>query len=323
MEAADSMLNFAGEAMKVSIDGADKVLRVTGTAAKNLIVFLYTVFKNRTPSPGEKSVKKMVGTGENIKVCSLKLEDLPAFAKTAKKCGMTYAVALRSNDSGLAELFIREAELDRYNAVVDHLQLNTVGEISSQNAPVIASPEQEAQAEVSVPLEMSDADDVNVFLSDMVTPQNSSIPSRQAPASDVIPVYSGVWNETTDFDALVQEMLQEKTSPEAPERREPVNPTQGGFPSSDEPQKFSQSSTTSPTTPVPIINGKPMTKEKTTPDDVIMAAGSSFQKSGADRFSVLNRAKEIDRTLQQAKEAKALVKEVLPGKAAEKLEIGG
>ena len=74
----------AEQVVRMSLEGAEVALKITGAAAKNLAAALYTVLKDQKKTKGKARIEAMLREKRPLKVYTIKKEDAPEFAKQAK-----------------------------------------------------------------------------------------------------------------------------------------------------------------------------------------------------------------------------------------------
>lgn len=145
----------AEQLIRVSLTGTEIVLRLTGTAAKELAVFLAAALKN----PDRKKEKRAAKHGEtrlatmlqyDTQIFSIKEADLEKFVKSAKNYGILYCAVKNPKDcpDNLCDLMIKASDApkihrmaERYGfttlskATVEHERERTVREASEPPAP--------------------------------------------------------------------------------------------------------------------------------------------------------------------------------------------
>ena len=81
----------AEQVVRMSLEGAEVALKITGAAAKNLAAALYTDLKDQKKTKGKARIEAMLREKRPLKVYTIKKEDCPEFAKQAKGYGILYA----------------------------------------------------------------------------------------------------------------------------------------------------------------------------------------------------------------------------------------
>ena len=97
----------AEQVVRISLEGTEVALKLTGSAAKNIAAMLYAVWKNRdkNKTKGHQRLSAMLKSGKELKVFTVSEEHLKQFATEAKRYGVVYC-ALRGKLSA-ADLIVR------------------------------------------------------------------------------------------------------------------------------------------------------------------------------------------------------------------------
>jgi len=127
-------MNNSGEAaeqiVRMSLEGTEVALKLTGSAAKNIAAGIYAVMKNRDKNKlkGKQRLTSMLKSGKELKVFTVNEEHLKQFAKEAKRYGVVYC-ALRGRDKssdGLVDVMVRAEDASKINRIVERFKLATV-----------------------------------------------------------------------------------------------------------------------------------------------------------------------------------------------------
>ena len=155
-------MNTSGDAaeqiVRLSLEGTEVALKLTGSAAKNIAAMLYAVLKNRdkNKTKGRQRLTAMLKSGKELKVFTVSEEHLKPFAAEAKRYGVVYC-ALRGKEKaadGMVDIMVRAEDASKINRIVERFKLATVDTVSikrdieqtkSENAKTTApsAPEQE------------------------------------------------------------------------------------------------------------------------------------------------------------------------------------
>lgn len=81
----------AEQVVRMSLEGAEFALKISGSAAKNLAAALYTVLKDQKKTKGKARIETMLREKRPMTVYTIKKEDAPEFARQAKGYGILYA----------------------------------------------------------------------------------------------------------------------------------------------------------------------------------------------------------------------------------------
>ena len=118
MNASDS----AEELVRIYLEGVGFTLKIAGEGSKNLIAFLIALSKDNTQTKGKSRITNMIKTGKELKIFTLKENDLKNFSKLAKKYGILYCVlANRKMDKidGVVDIMVRQEDAAKINRLVE------------------------------------------------------------------------------------------------------------------------------------------------------------------------------------------------------------
>ena len=139
-------MNLGGEAadqvVRYSLEGIDHGLRLSGTMAKNLAVFLAAVMKNNQKSYGRISMARMLRENRPLKFFTVPSNRIHEFAKEAKKRGLPYVVIRDRKNPKLCELMVFADDAAKVNRVMDQMELDF---LKSENGEAVQENVREAQ----------------------------------------------------------------------------------------------------------------------------------------------------------------------------------
>lgn len=118
----------ADEFVRLMIEGTEVVARISGVAAKNIAVALYTVMKNKQQTKGKTRLNNMLKTEKELKIFSVKREDLKIFCREAKSYGILYCglISRRNrNLDGMVDIMVRAEDAPRVNRIIERYNLAT------------------------------------------------------------------------------------------------------------------------------------------------------------------------------------------------------
>ena len=127
-------MNHSGDAaeqvVRLSLEGTEVALKLTGSAAKNIAAALYTILKNKdkTKTAGRQRLTSMLKSGKELRVFTLPEEHLRHFTTEAKRYGVVYC-ALRGKEAppdGLVDIMVRAEDASKINRIVERFKLATV-----------------------------------------------------------------------------------------------------------------------------------------------------------------------------------------------------
>ena len=131
-------MNTSGDAaeqiVRMSLEGTEVALKLTGSAAKNIAAMLYAVLKNRdkNKTKGRQRLTAMLKSGKELKVFTVSEDQLKQFATEAKQYGVVYC-ALRGkgkSTDGLVDIMVRAEDASKINRIVERFKLAAVDTVS-------------------------------------------------------------------------------------------------------------------------------------------------------------------------------------------------
>lgn len=81
-------MNTGGDAaeqiVRMSLEGFEVAVKITGAGAKNIAVLLYSILKEEQKTKGKARLTNLLRSGKPLKIYTLKNDDLRKFAQEAK-----------------------------------------------------------------------------------------------------------------------------------------------------------------------------------------------------------------------------------------------
>ena len=126
-------MNTGGDAaeqiVRMSLEGFEVAVKITGAGAKNIAVLLYSILKEEQKTKGKARLTNLLRSGNPLKIYTLKNDDLRKFAQEAKKYGVLYyAMVDRKNKDPKAEVDILAPIEDaaKISRIVERFKLSAV-----------------------------------------------------------------------------------------------------------------------------------------------------------------------------------------------------
>lgn len=125
-------MNYGGDAaeqvVRMSLDGVDVALRISGSVAKNLAVALAAILKEEEKTHGKSRLSSMLKSGKELTVFTVPGKDLRKFAQEAKKYGVLYCVVKDKGKErdGMVDVIARIEDSPKINRIVERFNLATV-----------------------------------------------------------------------------------------------------------------------------------------------------------------------------------------------------
>ena len=86
----NSSSDAAESIVRMSLQGTEFALKITGSLTKNCIAGLYALSKDQKKSKGKTTLNKMLKSGKELKIFTIKQEDLKLFGQEAKRYGVLF-----------------------------------------------------------------------------------------------------------------------------------------------------------------------------------------------------------------------------------------
>lgn len=106
--------------VRVMLTGTEITLRLTASAAKNLLALSVALAKQHKQISGKTNMKKMLKDTRDIRVFPMTKAQYRAFQKQAKPFRLLYA-SIRDKNGGQIDLVLPATELDRANLVFEKM----------------------------------------------------------------------------------------------------------------------------------------------------------------------------------------------------------
>ena len=115
----------AEQVVRISLEGTEVALKLTGSAAKNIAAMLYAVWKNRdkNKTKGHQRLSAMLKSGKELKVFTVSEEHLKQFATEALR-------GKERSADGMVDIMVRAEDASKINRIVERFKLATVDTVS-------------------------------------------------------------------------------------------------------------------------------------------------------------------------------------------------
>lgn len=131
-------MNSSGEAaesvVKMSLQGLEVATKITGSGVKQITALLIAMLKDKRKTKGKSTLTNMLKSGKELKVFTVKEEDLKKFTEEAKRYGVLFCVLKdkrgRSHD-GMVDIMVRAEDAGKINRIVERFKLVDTATIKS------------------------------------------------------------------------------------------------------------------------------------------------------------------------------------------------
>ena len=114
----------AEQVVRMSLDGAEQILNITGKGAKELAKLLLSEMKKPQRTKGRASLMALLKQKKPMQVFEIDDRSLRKFCQVAKKYGVLYHVIKSTkNRDGKCEIMVRSEDLAQVNRIFERFQL--------------------------------------------------------------------------------------------------------------------------------------------------------------------------------------------------------
>ena len=123
-------MNTGGEAaeqiVRMSLEGFEVAAKITGAGAKNIAILLYSILKEEKKTKGKARLTNMLRSGKELKVFTVRNDDLKTFTQEAKKYGVLYCVLADRRDkdpNAEVDVIARAEDASKISRIVERFKL--------------------------------------------------------------------------------------------------------------------------------------------------------------------------------------------------------
>jgi hypothetical protein len=125
----------AEQTIRLTLEGMEVVAKISGVAVKNIAVALYTISQDKKKTKGKARLNSMLKSDNELKIFSIKKEDLKTFYREAKSYGILYCALINrrnKNIDGMVDIMVRAKDAPKVNRIVERYNLTTFDKASIQ-----------------------------------------------------------------------------------------------------------------------------------------------------------------------------------------------
>ena len=113
----------------MSLQGIEVAARISGSGAKNVAVLLCAILKEQEKVKGKTKLVNMLKSGKELKVFSVKYDDLKKFTEEAKRYGVLFSALIdkkQKNVDGMVDIMVKAEDAGKINRIVERFNLATI-----------------------------------------------------------------------------------------------------------------------------------------------------------------------------------------------------
>ena len=121
----------AEQIVRMSLEGFQVAAKITGSGAKDVAALLYAIMKDKHKTAGKTNLSNMLKSGKELKVFSVKQEDLRKFAEEAKRYGVLYSALINKKaKDGVVDILVKSDDASKINRIVQRFNLARFDEVA-------------------------------------------------------------------------------------------------------------------------------------------------------------------------------------------------
>ena len=174
----------AEQMVRLSLEGAEVAVRLTGAAAKEIALFLVTALKKsdkNLKTKGKARLTSMLKSGKALEIFSIKERDLARFARGAKQYGIVYTVLRNKKGSpdGLCDVMVRADDAPKISRLIERFKFATVDKAKIESEIVAEKTGRESDGRTGEPAGTEpaapDVADTERLLDDLLGPVEGKV----------------------------------------------------------------------------------------------------------------------------------------------------
>ncbi|MCQ4794152.1 PcfB family protein [Anaerofustis stercorihominis] len=119
----------AEQVVRLSLEGIEVAVKITGEGAKNLAIILAAVLREEQKTKGKARLTNMIKSGKPLKVYSVQNRDLKKFSQEANHYGVLYCVLKDKedkSDSAVIDIIARAEDAPKIERIMERFKLASV-----------------------------------------------------------------------------------------------------------------------------------------------------------------------------------------------------
>ena len=118
----------AEQMVRLSLEGAEVAMRISGAGAKDLAVLLAAVLREEQKTQGKTRLSNLIKSGKELTVFTIPEEDLALFKREAKRYGVLYCDIKEKEymDNETVDIIARAEDAPKINRIIEKFQMAAV-----------------------------------------------------------------------------------------------------------------------------------------------------------------------------------------------------
>ena len=117
----------AEQMTKMMLEGTELTIKITGEASKELLAIIYTILKDNQKTKGKTTLTNLLKSGKELKVFTVKRDELQTFIREAKRYGILYSALLDKNSKdGVVDIMVKVEDASKINRIVERFKLSSI-----------------------------------------------------------------------------------------------------------------------------------------------------------------------------------------------------
>ena len=116
---------------RMYLQGFEVGVKVTGAGAEKIMALILATMKDKRKTTGKTNLTNMLKSGKELKVFSVKQEDLRKFAEEAKRYGVLYSALINKKaKDGVVDILVKSEDASKINRIVQRFNLARFDEVA-------------------------------------------------------------------------------------------------------------------------------------------------------------------------------------------------
>ncbi len=117
----------AEQMTKMMLEGTELTIKITGEASKELLAIIYTILKDNQKTKGKTTLTNLLKSGKELKVFTVKRDELQTFIREAKRYGILYSALLdKKSKDGVVDIMVKVEDASKINRIVERFKLSSI-----------------------------------------------------------------------------------------------------------------------------------------------------------------------------------------------------